>query len=51
MKLIKQQEPYGWGYTAITTEGEAVLDTMMDFGILRLKKGESRLSRERKPIS
>ncbi|MDI9484766.1 MAG: 5-deoxy-glucuronate isomerase [Bacillota bacterium] len=41
MKLIKQQEPYGWGYTAITTEGEAVLDTMMDFGILRLKKGES----------
>ncbi|MCK9526317.1 MAG: 5-deoxy-glucuronate isomerase, partial [Limnochordia bacterium] len=41
MKLINRKEPYDWGYTAITTEGEAVQDTLMDFGILRLQKGKS----------
>lgn len=40
MKLIDRKEPYGWGYTSITKEGEAQKDTMMDFGILKLKKGE-----------
>ena len=29
-----------WGHTAITTEGEATLDTGIDFGILRMKNGE-----------
>lgn len=41
MDLINKREPYDWGYTPITKEGEAQNDTMMDFGILKLKKGES----------
>ncbi|HBG02189.1 MAG TPA: 5-deoxyglucuronate isomerase [Firmicutes bacterium] len=42
MKLLKRKEPYDWGYTSITTQGEASKDTMMDFGFLRLKSGEVR---------
>jgi|LSQX01.1.fsa_nt_gb 5-deoxy-glucuronate isomerase len=41
MKLISRKEPYDWGYTDITTEGEQVRDTMMDFGILRLPQGKT----------
>lgn len=40
MLLIDRKEPYGWGYTPITEEGEPQNDTMMDFGILKLKAGE-----------
>ena len=40
MLLIDRKEPYGWGYTPITTEGEATDDTMIDFGILKIKAGD-----------
>lgn len=40
MLLIDRKEPYGWGYTPITVEGEETLDTMIDFGILRIKAGD-----------
>ena len=49
MFLLKAKD-FGWGYTDITKEGETSEDTMMDFGILRLKAGtiyESDLKKER----
>ena len=40
MDLIDRREPYDFGYTPITVEGEPENDTMMDFGILKLRAGE-----------
>lgn len=40
MLLIDKKGPYCWGYTPITTEGEAQHDTMIDFGILKVRAGE-----------
>ena len=40
MYLIDRREPYDFGYTPITVEGEPENDTMMDFGILKLRAGE-----------
>ena len=51
MLLIDRKEPYGWGYTPITTEGEATLDTMIDFGILRLRAGEVHREKTEKEVA
>ncbi len=38
---ISQQPPFGWGYTPITKDGTSLEGTMMDFGVLRLRSGET----------
>lgn len=40
MIKICQDKPFEYGYNSITVMGEAEHDTMMDFGILRLKKDQ-----------
>jgi 5-deoxy-glucuronate isomerase len=41
MIRIRQDKPFKFGYTPITTMDEAQDNTMMDFGILRVAKGQS----------
>lgn len=41
MLRIRQDGPFEYGYTAITVMDETEDNTMMDFGILRLAKGQS----------
>ncbi len=41
MYHLKANGPFRWGYTTVTTEDEAQANTMMDFGFLRLKAGET----------
>jgi 5-deoxy-D-glucuronate isomerase len=40
--LINNPAGFKWGFTPITTMGEAHFDTGINFGILKLKKGETR---------
>lgn len=41
MLRIRQEVPFKYGYNSITKMGEIENDTMMDFGILRLAKGQT----------
>lgn len=41
MLRIKQDEDFKFGYNSITTMGESEDNTMMDFGILKLSKGQT----------
>lgn len=41
MYRVKHEKPFEYGYNTITREGEQKNDTMMDFGILLIKAGES----------
>jgi len=48
--IVTQKEPYPFGYTAITEQNGKHAEMLLDFGILRLKKGqtwESEKSKER----
>lgn len=48
MIRIRQNEPLKAGYNEITTIDETVDNTMMDFGILKLLKGQLEISSEKK---
>ncbi len=43
--LIKQQQPFKFGYTAITKIAEAKDDTGINFGILKMRAGEQKESK------
>lgn len=46
--IVKQEGPFGYGYTTITEEDGVHADMLLDFGILKLKKGSSWKSSEAK---
>lgn len=48
MIKISSQQPFGYGYNAITTMDENDDNTMMDFGILRLKSGQVAIDTDQK---
>lgn len=48
MMKIRQDEPFKYGYNVITTMDENVNNTMMDFGILKLARGQAETDTEQK---
>ena len=48
MIQVRQNEPFAYGYTGITTMEEIEHNTMMDFGVLRLGKGTVEKNAEQK---
>ncbi|WP_052085605.1 5-deoxy-glucuronate isomerase [Clostridium sp. HMP27] len=48
MLRIRQNEGFKFGYNPITTMDETEDNTMMDFGILRLGKGEAHIDKDEK---